>query len=85
MKITEEQLEEINKNQGKLSEILTRIGLLETEKHSMLHRVSEVNKDIEDFKLELEKQYGAVTINLKSGEYEPIKTDALNVVQDTED
>ena len=72
MKITEEQLKKVNEQQAVLGDILNRIGLLETEKHSLLHRVAEVNKDIEDTKKELEEQYGAVSIDLKTGEYEPI-------------
>ena len=73
-----------NEQQGLLSDILNRIGLVETEKHSLLHRVAEVNKEIEDTKVELEEQYGAVTIDLKTGEYEPIKKEEDNAVEHTE-
>ena len=81
MKITQEQLKKLNEQQGLLSDILNRIGLVETEKHSLLHRVAEVNKEIEDTKVELEQQYGAVTIDLKTGEYEPIKKEEDNAVE----
>ncbi len=73
MKITEEQLKKVNEQQALLGDILNRIGLIETEKHSLLHKVAEVNKEIEDTKSELEDQYGAVTIDLKTGEYTPIE------------
>lgn len=84
MKITEEQLKKVSEQQAVLGDILNRIGLIETEKHSLLHRVAEVNKDIEDTKKELEEQYGAVTIDLKTGEYEHIKNEE-DAVEHTED
>lgn len=84
MKITEEQLKKVNEQQALLTDILNRIGLIETEKHSLLHRVAEVNKQIEDTKKELEEQYGAVTIDLKTGEYEHIKKEE-DAVEHTED
>lgn len=84
MKITEEQLKKLNEQQGLLGDILNRIGLVEAEKHSLLHRVAEVNKEIEDTKVELEEQYGAVTIDLKTGEYEPIKKEEDNAVEHKE-
>jgi len=71
--ISEEQLEKINNKQGLLSEIIHRVGLIETEKHSLLHRIAEVNKEVEEIKLELEQEYGQVSIDLKTGEYTPIE------------
>jgi len=38
--ISEEQLSSINEQQNLLNEIIHRIGLIETEKHSLLHRVA---------------------------------------------
>ena len=71
--ISEEQLSSINEQQNLLNEIIHRIGLIETEKHSLLHRVAEVNKEVEEIKLELEQEYGKVSIDLKTGEYSPIE------------
>jgi hypothetical protein len=71
--ISEEQLEKINSKQALLNEIIHRIGIIETEKHSLLHRVAEVNKEVEEVKLELEQEYGRVSIDLKTGEYTPIE------------
>ena len=85
MKITEEQLKKINEQQSALVEIINRVGMIETEKHSLLHKVAEINKETEEFKLELEKQYGAVTIDLGTGDYEPIKTEFEDAIEDQED
>jgi hypothetical protein len=49
------------------------LGLLETQKHSLLHLYAdEVNK-LEELKKELEDSYGKINIDLKDGSYEEIK------------
>ena len=74
-KIKKEQLEEIVELQGKLNEVISNIGVLETQKHSLLHDVAEVNKKIEEFKAKLEEEYGAISVDLKTGEYTEVKKD----------
>lgn len=74
-KITKEQLSEIVGLQSKLNEIISNIGLLETQKHGFLHDVAEVNKKIEEFKVKLEKEYGAISVDLKTGEYTEVEKD----------
>jgi predicted nucleic acid-binding Zn-ribbon protein len=71
-KITEGQLEKIVSQQKDLNMLLGNIGVLETQKHSLLHQVAELNKNIEDFKAELEAEYGAININLEDGSYTAI-------------
>lgn len=56
--------------------LVNQIGILESQKHGLLHQVADANKELEDYKLELEKEYGPVNINLKTGEYEIIEEDA---------
>ena len=75
-KITEEQLKQINESQDKLMGLVNQIGVLESQKHGLLHQVADANKVLEEFKAELEKEYGSVNINLKTGEYEIIEEDA---------
>ncbi len=74
-KIKKEQLEEIVELQTKLNGIISNIGILETQKHALLHDVSEVNKNIEEFKAKLEEEYGAISVDLKTGEYTEVKKD----------
>ena len=76
MKIKEEQLKKIKEQQEKLAKILNEVGYLEANKHGLLHELAEVNKDIEDFKTELEKEYGQVNINLEDGSYTKIEKEA---------
>jgi predicted nucleic acid-binding Zn-ribbon protein len=68
-KITAEQLESLVKNQRELNEILVNIGIVESQKHGLLHQLAEVNKVSEEFKTELQAEYGSININLENGSY----------------
>ena len=72
MKIKEEQLKKIQEQQAAVNKILNEVGYLEANKHGLLHELAGVNQEIEDFKGELEKEYGAVNINLEDGTYTAI-------------
>jgi hypothetical protein len=72
--ITAEQLEKIVAGQKDLSAILSNIGVLESQKHGFLHQLADLNKSIEEFKAELEAEYGAININLEDGSYTEIET-----------
>lgn len=67
--ITVEQLETITNQQKELTSLLTNIGLSESQKHGFLHRIAEVNRDVEDFKTKLFEEYGNVNINTEDGSY----------------
>jgi len=75
-KIKKEQLEKIVGQNEQLQDIVSRIGVLETQKHALLHEVSQVNKVLEEYKSELESEYGKISIDLATGEYETIEEDA---------
>ena len=77
MKIKEEQLKKIQEQQAAVNKILNEVGYLEANKHGLLHELAGVNEGIEDFKKELEKEYGAVNINLEDGTYTEIKKEEL--------
>jgi len=68
-KITAFQLETIVNQQKELQALLTNIGLLESQKHGFLHQIADVNKTAEEFKVELQNEYGAININLEDGSY----------------
>ena len=73
MKIKEEELKTIQEQQKKLNELVHNIGLLESQKHGLLHEIASANKDIEEYKAVLEKEYGAININVEDGTYTEIK------------
>lgn len=77
MKIKEEQLKKIQEQQAAVNKILNEVGYLEANKHGLLHELAGVNERIEDFKKELEEEYGAVNINLEDGTYTEIKEEEL--------
>ena len=63
MKIKEEQLKKIQEQQAAVTKILNEVGYLEANKHGLLHELAGVNEGIEEFKKELEEEYGAVTVS----------------------
>tara|TARA_B100000902_G_C26638955_1_gene588129 strand:- start:151 stop:402 length:252 start_codon:yes stop_codon:yes gene_type:complete len=81
-KISEEHLKTIKDQQERLTKLLHEIGVVEATKHSYLHHVAEINREVEDFKGELEKEYGVVNINLEDGTYTKIEEKDLQKVED---
>lgn len=73
MKIKEEELKIIQDQQKKLNDLLRDIGILESQKHGILHEIASVNKEVEEYKKVLEKEYGQVNINLQDGSYVKIE------------
>lgn len=72
-KIKKEELEKLQELNNKLNAVKHDLGLLETQKHSLLHLYAdEVNK-LEELKKKLEDSYGKINIDLKDGSYEEIK------------
>ena len=70
--ITKEQLTKIQEQQKQLSDLLKDIGFVEVQKHALLHKQAGLNDEIETFKAELEKEYGAITIDIETGTYTEI-------------
>ena len=74
-KITAEQLEKLVKNQRELNGVLANIGVLESQKHSLLHQLADINKESEEFKAELQTEYGSININLEDGSYVEVENE----------
>ncbi len=72
-KITEEELKKVQELQGQMNQALSQVGLIEAQKHGLLHSIADLNKDVEDNKKVLEEKYGQVQINLEDGSYTEIK------------
>jgi hypothetical protein len=82
MKIKEKELKTIQEQQTKLNELVHNIGLLESQKHGLLHDIAIANKDIEEYKSVLEKEYGAININVEDGTYTKIEEDVESNKED---
>ena len=73
MKIKKEELELVKEQQAKLNNIVTQLGVLETQKHGLLHEVAGLNQEIESTKSTLEEKYGKIEIDLTDGTYKKIE------------
>jgi hypothetical protein len=73
MKIKEEELLLIQEQQKQLNELINNIGMLEAQKHGLLHDIAGINGQVEDYKEILEKEYGPININLEDGIYTKIE------------
>lgn len=71
-KITAEELTKIVTEQSSIDNALRDIGLLETQKHSMLLNLTELSKTSNETKAALEAKYGAVAIELSDGSFKEI-------------
>ena len=82
MKVKQDQLEIIQLQQKDLNVLLNNIGYLEAQKHGLLHQFAGVNKEVEDFKSDLESEYGAININMEDGTYTVIENVEEKVTSD---
>jgi hypothetical protein len=76
-KITAEELKLVQENQGKMTQALSQVGVLETQKYGLIAHIQELNKEVEDNKKVLEEKYGAISINLEDGSFEEIKKEEV--------
>jgi hypothetical protein len=72
-KITKEELEKVSTLKNRQDQAVFQVGVLESQKHSALHSLAEINQEVENNKKALEEKYGQVSINLQDGTYEEIK------------
>ena len=72
-KITKKELEKVVEEQKEVNTLLNQLGVLESNKHIVLHRLDKLNERVEETKAMLESKYGAVNINLEDGTYTEIE------------
>ena len=75
LKISEEQLEVLKAQQASKANIVTDIGVVEAQKHELLHALANVMDKQKELAKELEEQYGKINVNLEDGSYEVIKVE----------
>jgi len=75
-KIKKEELEAVTSVKKELDGVVSEIGILETQKHALLHKVAEVNESLAKEKKSLEEAYGKISIDLETGEYTEITEEA---------
>ena len=75
-KIKQEELETVTSIKKELDSLVSEIGVVETQKHALLHKVAEVNEKLSTEKKALEEAYGKISIDIKTGEYTEITEEA---------
>ena len=73
--ISEKQLKTIQELTGKQNEMVLQLGSFEIQKDSVLEQFKTTNKLVEDFKKELEDEFGQVQVDLKTGEISELPVD----------
>jgi hypothetical protein len=72
-KIKDEQLKQLQDQVNSINQNQLQIGSLETQKHTLIHNGVELQNQLRGIQDELEKEYGKVSVNISTGEYEEIK------------
>ena len=72
-KIEEQELKTVKEQTGKIQQCVLDLGSLEVKKAEIMQAYSELLKELDVTKKELEEKYGQVNINLTDGSYEEVK------------
>ena len=67
-KVTDKQLEDIQKIVNNINMSELEIGRIETRKHRFLHSIAILNDKLTLMQSEFEKEYGSSDINIQTGE-----------------
>jgi hypothetical protein len=73
--ISEKQLKTIQELTSKQNEMVLQLGSFEVQKSAVLEQFKTNNKLVEDFKKELEEEFGQVQVDLKTGEISELPSD----------
>ena len=73
--ISEKQLKTIQELTGKQNDMVLQLGSFEIQKSAVLEQFKTNNKLVEDFKKELEDEFGQVQVDLKTGEISELPVD----------
>ena len=66
-KITDEQLQKVQKVINDINQSQIEIGQIETRKHAIMHHISALQEAIGEIKQEFEEQYGTSDVNIQDG------------------
>jgi hypothetical protein len=73
--ISEKQLKTIQELTSKQNEMVLQLGSFEVQKSAVLEQFKINNKLVDDFKKELEEEFGQVQVDLKTGEISELPSD----------
>ena len=75
LKIKDEQLTELQGFVGKINQAQMSLGQIESQKYELIAALPKLKKDLQDFQLKLEEEYGKVSINIQDGTIQEIPVD----------
>ena len=84
-KISEEHLTELQGHVNKINQAQLQLGGLESQKHSLLHAVVNMQTELTVFQNKLEEEYGKVSINIQDGSIAPLPEENVENESDTQD
>jgi len=73
MKLEEKELNDLKQVQQKSAELFHNIGLLESQKHNLLHALAQVSGEQQEMIKALEEKYGKIEIDLADGSYKEVE------------
>ena len=73
MQIEEQLLNQLREQESKKNAILHDLGVLETQKHNLLHAFANIQAEQEKTKTEIEDKHGKINVNLEDGSFEKIE------------
>ena len=84
-KISEDHLKELQGHVNKINQAQLQLGGLESQKHSLLHAVVNMQTELTEFQNKLEEEYGKVSINIQDGSIAPLPEENVENESDTQD
>ena len=72
-KIKDEQLQDLQAKVGTMQQIQGQIGVLEGQKHLLLHQLAGAQDELQKLQTALEEEYGKVSINIQDGTFTAIE------------
>ena len=66
-KITDQQLERMQKAVSGINRTKVELGAIEMQKHSLLHAVNEMQSLMQELQQEFTKDYGTTNVNIQDG------------------
>lgn len=74
-KIEEKELKELHEHIGALNHIISQVGEIEVRKFYAVQAHQQGEQKLREFRNDLQKKYGSVNINTKTGEISPMEKD----------
>ena len=73
--LEENFVEQLREQESKKNAILHDLGVLETQKHNLLHAFANIQSEQEKLKVEIEDKHGKINVNLEDGSFVEIEGD----------